>query len=131
MKKFITMLVQEALNCHIYGSDGKESTGPSKESKATNGSEKSTKNGKKFTSKTSSSKKKPLCLWDEHKKEGIRPFLRHCKECPKDVKDRLFEEHRDKNRDAAKRTTDDQKTDTTSVVFTAVFGERHRANVLR
>ena len=33
-----------------------------------------------------------LCLWEPHKKAGIRHLMRHCKECPPEEKKRLREE---------------------------------------
>ena len=131
LKRFITTLSREAVNCQVYGIDKKDPPKKTPGNKSGNEKDPSKRtNRKKDVPKSdASTKKKPLCLWEEHKKKGIRHYLRNCRECPKDVKDRLFEEHRARKKDGAKRTTDTNREDSTSVVFTATFGERHRASV--
>ena len=71
----------------------------------------------------------PLCLWEQHSKRGIHHYLRNCRECPKDVKDRLFNEHRGKRKEHAKRTTENTSTDSRVVSFTATFGKHYNTTV--
>lgn len=71
----------------------------------------------------------PLCLWEQHSKRGIHHYLRNCRECPKDVKDRLFDEHRGKRKEHTKRTSENSSTDSRSVVLTATFGEHYKTTV--
>ena len=131
LKKFIKVLSREAINCQIYGVESKESTRKPSNSKPGNGKgfSKEIETGKRKAKPDTISKEAPLCLWEHHNKKGIRHYLRNCKECPKEIKDRLFEEHRSKKNDGAKRATDTMDEEARSVVFTATFGDRHRANI--
>ena len=70
VKKFISMLVQEAVNCNVYGSDAKESTRHSKESKDTKGPKKNTKNEKK-SSKKPPVRKKNGCAFGMRSKASV------------------------------------------------------------
>lgn len=37
-------------------------------------------------------REQPLCLWEPHRKAGLRHLLRHCKECPPEEKKRIREQ---------------------------------------
>lgn len=52
---------------------------------------------------TPGAQKKPICPYPPHKDKGFRHYLKDCKDCPSDVKDKLFEELRCK-KDFIKRT---------------------------
>ena len=75
--------------------------------------------------------KMPICLWEPHQKRGIRHRLKDCKSCPKDEKDRLFEQLR--KRKTVKLTRQahnhDKKADDNSVMFAATFGEKIKITV--
>ena len=124
------MLSREAENCQTYTAEVSDppKARPPSNSRRDKSASKTIGTSKGVTNVASPSNKLPLCLWEEHSSKGIRHYLRNCKECPKDVKDRLFEAHRSKNKGSAKRTTDSSPVDT-SVIFNATFGERHRARI--
>lgn len=124
LRKFIKILTREAINCQNYAKDisdppKKTSAYPTGPSKGSNGSKNSdtppTKPGK-----GNSEKEKPLCLWPPHKEKGFHHYLKDCKGCPKDEKDKLFEAHR-ASTGKAKRTKACAE-ETKSVSFTAMFG---------
>ena len=129
LKKFIKILSREAVNCQVYGVESKDPPKKPTGTKSGNSKGKGTEGGKDSKKSDSQSNKTPLCLWEEHSKKGIRHYLRNCRECPKEVKDRLFEEHRRMKKEGAKRAVDKRNEKSTSVVFTATFGECHRATI--
>lgn len=134
VKKFITTLIKEAGNCQIYNVDTKEapeSTASTTKQKGNNKPSKQNNNRTNARNKSSDKPQEPppLCLWEEHSKKGIRHLLRNCNDCPKEVKDKLFEEKRNSKKEDVKRATEGNNNRDKSVVFTATFGERHRAKI--
>lgn len=134
VRKFIKVLSREAVNCQTYAVYTKETmkstTNPSpsdtKQQKQDNIKPKTNNDS---STKRSSSKKPPLCLWEKHRKKGIQHFLRHCKDCSKDKNDRLFELHRQQKDKVAKRTANATTSKKKSVVFNATFGGIYRTSL--
>lgn len=60
--------------------------------------------------------------WAEHKKNRIRPYLKLCKQCPKEEKDRLFALRRAERDNNYKEAIDIFGSKTKSEVFIATFG---------
>jgi len=133
VQKFAQVLIIEAVNYQKYGVETKD---PSKKDNPKGGTKKKPTDSETPKPKPPKpTKEAPLCLWEEHRKRGIKHYLRHCKECPKDVKDKLFEEQRAKRNDGAKRATDNSPPTCAdgevpkSVNFIATFGGHHRATI--
>lgn len=131
LKKFISALSREAINCQVYGADTKApSTKPGPSMSTSNKSKsRGTNRDNEAPKSEGKTKKLPLCLWEEHSAKGIRHYLRDCKECPKETKDKLFDEHRSKKGNGAKRTTDAHDTTSKSVIFNATFGGHYRSTI--
>ena len=129
LKSFIAVLSREAVSCQAYVIEAKDFSKTPTSPKSGNDKDENKRNKRESRpSKTYLlTRRPPLCLWEEHSRNGIRHYLRNCKDCPKDVKDRLFEEHWTKKKDGAKRTTYMSRDDSKSVALTSAFGEHHHA----
>lgn len=96
VKFFSKILAQEAINCQAYTANK-----PS-EPASTRRRTKETDNA---APKSGPPKQKPICPYRPHKEKGLRYFLKDCRDCPKEQKDKLFEELRSK-KGTVKRTLD-------------------------
>lgn len=123
VKAFIKVLIQETVNCQTYGAT-KATEVPKDTPKPTgNGTDPS-------PTPTPTRKQKPVCPYPPHKAKGLRHFLKDCRDCPKDQKDKLFEEFRASKKDTVKRTTEICGHDTgSSVMFTATLDGKFRTTV--
>lgn len=137
VKKFISALIREAINCHTYAVTEKNAVDSMTREKGQKSgkSSKGTGGNQDKARKEQKDKETPLCLWEEHKKKGIRHLLRNCKDCPKDEKDRLFNDLRTEKKttgSAAKRAAAKfNATDgaNTSVTFNATFDGTWRSSI--
>ena len=134
MKKFIRVLVQEAVNCEVYGHESFEKV-PKKSnptrppsSRGNKGEGKGTRSDMPATGR----KKLPICIWPKHKEQGVRHHLRDCKDCPKDEKDKLFDDLRKSKAGGIKRTPNKDSVEideSTRTIFSATFGGKWRTTV--
>ena len=86
VKKFIRVLVQEAVNCEVYGHESVEKV-PKKSNPTRPPSSRGNKGDGKGTSSdmpATGTKKLPICIWPKHKEQGVRHYLRDCKDFPKE-----------------------------------------------
>lgn len=121
MKTFIKILGQEAINCQAYAfCKASDAFTPKKRTKEANVSAPKAKQGKP----------KPVCSYLPHKENGLRHYLKDCRDCPKEQKENLFEELGAQKDGGMKRTTD-PTSDTTgsSVLFTATLDGKLRTTV--
>jgi len=81
----------------------------------------------------------PICLYAPHKAHGIKNYMRDCKDCPEGEKKKLLHNHR-RSQDRVKRAHDkaqsahdaaanEEEEAPSGVMFTAVFGGKHRDTV--
>lgn len=134
VKQFINKLCAEATNCQSY---------TKYETRSAQGSSSaaSTTSDKKKTNSTPSDNL-PLCLWPKHRAQGMRHFLKDCKECPKHTKDELFENLRSErqNKGSAKRVAhfdlEDKESaegrndpESSGVLFSATFDDKFRHTI--
>lgn len=89
VKKFITVVTKEAINCQFYSIETKEG---SKTTSVPPTGGKMVSNSNSVRQKADKIKEPPLCLWEENSNDGVKHLLSNCKEFPKEVKDKLFEE---------------------------------------
>lgn len=93
VKSFVTILVREAINCHTYAVQEKDSDDSQSHGKLRMHEKQTSKNRTSATAKSPKApkdKEAPLYLWEEHRKKGIIHLLRNFRDCHKDEKDRLF-----------------------------------------
>ncbi|CAN8076723.1 unnamed protein product [Agarophyton chilense] len=121
VRAFIKILTQEAINCQAYAVSKGSESGPQR---------KQQKDSQVPITKSKSSNQKPICPYPPHKEKGQRHFLKDCRDCPKEEKDKLFEELRSVKKEGVKRTTNPlcQAKDST-VLFTATLDEKFRTTV--
>ena len=70
-------------------------------------------------------KKLPICIWPNHKGQGVRHYLRACKDCPKEEKDKLFDDLRKSDAGGIKGTSNKDSVEideSTSTIFSARSG---------
>jgi len=71
-----------------------------------------------------------VCPYPPHKEKGFRHYLKDCKDCPKEQKDKLFEELRSNKNNGVKRTSEkNDKYEQSSVIFSTTFGNKVRTTV--
>ncbi|CAN8061403.1 unnamed protein product [Agarophyton chilense] len=121
IRAFIKILTQEAINCQAYAVSKCSESGPQR---------KQQKDSQVPITKSKSSNQKPICPYPPHKEKGQRHFLKDCRDCPKEEKDKLFEELRSVKKEGVKRTTNPlcQAKDST-VLFTVTLDEKFRTTV--
>lgn len=121
VKRFIKTLVKEAISCQAYGSDQKKVP----TSSSSSGNSRSTFDG---NNKPSSNKKLPLCLLPEHKEKGYRHYVKDCKACSPEMKQKLLAEHKSRTGGTAKRALA-AIPENSGVIFSATFGNKIRSTV--
>lgn len=119
-------MTKEAVNCQAYGHTKQIET-----PKTTSRGHKDRPKGDHSASKPSSSstKMKPICPFPPHKAKGLRHYLKDCRECPDDQKDKLFEEMGEQRNKGIKRTSAKRTETQSSVIFSATFANKVRTNV--
>ena len=124
VKKFIRVLVQEAVNCEVYGHESVEKV-PKKSNPMRQPSSRVNKGDRKGTSsdmQATGRKTLPICIWPKHKEQGVRHYLRDCKDCPKYEKDKLFDDLWKRKTGGIKRTSNKDSVEideSTSTIFSA------------
>lgn len=126
VKVFIKVLTQEAINCQAYGHN--KSAEKTKQP-GRNRKERSKDENPGPSTSLTSKKTKPICLYPPHKAKGFRHYLKDCRDCPDDQKDKLFEEICEHKNRAIKRTTPKAEETPSSVIFSATFAEKVRTTV--
>lgn len=126
VRNFIKVLRQEAINCQAYGSTKVVEAAITKN----RGSTKDGTASIDSPNSSSSAKKKPICLYPPHREKGFRPYLKDCKECPNEQKEKLFEDFRAQKKGEIKRTSDKaERTSESSVIFSTMFGNKFRTTI--
>lgn len=123
VKVFIKQLTQEAINCQAYTANKASESSSARKQEKNSGSSTS-------SSSTKLAKQKPVWPYPPHKEKGLRHYLKDCRDCPKDKKNKLFEELRSKKKEGVKRTTDPRSFEKeSSVLFTATLDGKYRTTV--
>ncbi len=129
--RLIEQLSEETKACQIYGGTGSRSPTFKKGQSSAKQPAKSESLG--GTSGTKPKKEKPLCLWPEYQKQGLRHYMKDCRDCLSEKKVKLIEEFkktlsekREKNRAKRSLDTNSKSHEDSSVLFTAVFGDKYR-----
>ena len=137
VKGFIKLLTQEAINCQAYGGGKSNDSGSNGRGGRTDitrqyGDENSTTTAPPTPKGSTKTPKKltPVCLWPPHKEKGLRHYLKDCRECPKEEKDKLFDKLRAGKKETVRRTNAHGANETqSSVIFSATFAEKVRTTV--
>lgn len=125
VKVFIKLLSQEAINCQAYGL-----AKPTESPKQQREREHPKNAPAPSVPKAPLKKPKPLCPYPPHKENGFRHFLKAFRDCPKDQKDKLFEDLRKQKKEGVKRTTPAaDKEAQSSVIFNATLDDKVRTTV--
>ncbi len=92
-RKFIHVLVQEAVNCEVCDHDNYDKVPKKLITQRPSPSQGNGSGGKGTSSdKPATTKKKiPICMWPRHKKQGVWHYLRDCRECQDEEKDKLHD----------------------------------------
>lgn len=130
VKLFIKVLTQEAINCQAYGTTKQADTVSLKKKERDQESSRGSGSAKGGSTSTQSKSQKPVCLFPPHKEKGLRHYLKDCRDCPKDMKDKLFEDMRATKKDGIKRAAlPSSKAPDSSIIFSATFANKVRTTV--
>ncbi len=111
--RLIEQLSEEAKACQIY--DGTGGRSPTFKKGQSSAKQPSKSESLGSTSGTKSKKEKPLCLWPEHQKQGLRHHVKDCRDCPSEKKVKLIEEFKKTLRNEEKIRQEDLSIQTQKV----------------